>query len=93
MSKHIAIRLHKAAEEMTEAGLNGWPNTCRDAAEAVDELLETAKSVEQLIRNGGVVPVRGVAWARLRAAIKRAEEGLPHLSEVSMSMKLRRDDP
>lgn len=41
--------------------------------EATPDLLAAAKMAEALIRDGGVVPIKGVSWAALAAAIAKAE--------------------
>lgn len=38
-----------------------------------DELLAAAKMAEELIRNGGIVPIKGMTWVALNAAIAKAE--------------------
>ena len=40
---------------------------------AAPELLAACKQAEELIRDGGVVPIGGVTWQLLRAAIALAE--------------------
>lgn len=40
---------------------------------AAPKLLEAAKQAEMLIRNGGIVPVKGMTWVALTEAIELAE--------------------
>lgn len=40
---------------------------------AAPDLLAAAKMAEDLIRNGGIVPVKGMSWVALTAAIAKAE--------------------
>lgn len=40
---------------------------------ARDDLLVAAKMAEELIRNGGIVPIKGLTWQALTAAIAKAE--------------------
>ena len=40
---------------------------------AAPELLAAAKMAEGLIRDGGVVPIKGMSWVALATAISKAE--------------------
>lgn len=39
---------------------------------AAPDLLDAAQCAEALIRNGGIVPIKGKTWSQLRAAIAKA---------------------
>ena len=49
----------------------GWKGP--DELRAALDLLAACKQAEKLIRGGGVIPIEGVTWQMLRAAIAQVE--------------------
>ena len=68
------------AEENGVCDINPMGENGRRVAHAIaarlntyDDLLAACRQAEELIRDGGVVPIGGVTWQLLRAAIALAE--------------------